>query len=258
MKKITFYLCFLLIPTILVSQNLIENGNAEITPFTENGWTQISGNWQQRTVSPLPQNGEAYFFAGANSSAELFQEVDVSNNSVNIDAGNQTYTFTCYLHSWAQSPADEGRVIVNYNDSTGEILDTYDTGINTTTEQWVLFTDARLAPVGTRTIKITLLSVRNNGSNNDGYIDNIELIEGEPLSIEHYSKSDLFVFPNPSKTEIQISGLTDNLSYEIYNLLGMKIVTGTVSKNEHINIESLNEGIYLLKLNTKVLKFIKK
>ena len=259
MKTITFYLCFLLIPTFLVSQNLIENGNAEIIPFIDNGWTQVSGDWQQRTDSPLPQDGIAYFFAGANSTAELFQEVDVSDNSVNIDTGDQLYTFTCYLHSWPQSPADEGRVVVDYNDSLGELLDSYDTGINTTTNQWVLFTDVRLAPVGTRTIKITLLSERNTGTNNDGYIDNVKLIEGEDLSVEQYSNSkvNVFIFPNPSNNKIQISGLAGSLSYEIYNIMGMKIFVGTVSKNEQINIETLIQGVYFLKLNNKVLKFIK-
>ena len=257
MKKIPFYLSFLFIPTILISQNLIENGDAEITPFTDNGWTQVSGNWQQRTGSPIPQNGSAYFFAGATSSAELFQEVDVSDNSIDIDAGDQLYTFTCYLHSWPQAPADEGRVVVDYIDSADEILDTYDTGINTTTNQWVLYTDVRLAPVGTRTIKVTLKSVRRTGTNNDGYIDNIELIEGEALSVEQYSIDNFFLFPNPSKNKIQISGLTDNSNYEIYNLMGMKIFTGTVSKNEDINIESLVNGVYVLKLNTKAIKFIK-
>lgn len=257
MKKITFYLSFILIPFILVGQNLIVNGNAEISPFTDNGWTQLTGDWQQRATDPLPQNGNAYFFAGINSSAELFQEVDVSNNSVKIDAGDQLYTFSCYLHSWQQAPADEGSVIVDYLDISDVILDTYDTGINTVSDQWVLHTDVRLAPIGTRTIKVTIKSVRKAGSNNDGYIDNVQLIEGEVLSIQQQSKNNSFIFPNPSNNKIQISGLTRNLNYEIYNLLGKKIFTGTISKNEHINIESLTNGVYFLKLKTKALKFIK-
>lgn len=244
-------------PTILIGQNLIVNGNAETSPITENGWTQITGDWQQRSESPPPQDGTAYFFAGANSIAELFQNVDVSTNSTNIDAGNQFYTFSCYLHSWPQSPADEGRVIVDYLDSLGLILETYDTGINTITNEWVLHTDTRVAPVGTRTIKITLLSERNTGTNNDGYIDNIQLIEGEGLSVSKYDDSDLFIFPNPSNHNIQISGITGDSNYEIYNIMGKRITTGVISKNEYLNIESLNIGIYFLRLNSQLLKFIK-
>ena len=244
-------------PTIFLGQNLIINGDAEIANFTENGWTQISGDWQQRSENPTAQNDSSYFFAGANSTAELYQEIDVSASSAVIDAGNQLYTFTCYLHSWAQSPADEGRVIVDYIDSSGEILETYDTGINTVTLLWVLYTDVRLAPVGTRSIKVTLISIRNTGSNNDGYIDNIELIASEVLSIDQYSKSKLIISPNPSNNKIKISGLTGRLNYGIYNIRGTKISTGTVSRNEDINIESLINGMYLLKFDDTVMKFIK-
>ncbi len=258
MKKMTYYLYFLLVPTFGFSQNLIENGNAEISPFTENGWTQITGDWQQRTESPLPQDGLAYFFAGANSSAELFQDIDVSYNSTTIDGGNQYYTFSCYLHSWPQTPADEGRVIVDYIDTEGFVLETYDTGVNTTTDEWVLFSDTRLAPVGTRTIKITLISERNQGSNNDGYIDNIELTESDGLNTEQFAKDKFTLFPNPAERNIQILGLTKDLSYEIFNMVGKKVATGRTSKNNLINIESLTKGLYFIQTDTQTLKFIKK
>ena len=258
MNKITSYLYLLLLPTFVASQNLIENGNAEVSPIIENGWTQISGDWQQRTISPLPQEGNAYFFAGANSSAELFQDVDVSDNSANIDSGNQYYTFSCYLHSWPQTPTDQGRVVVDYMDSVGDILDTYDTGVNTRTDEWVYFTDTRIAPIGTRTIKVTLLSERYQGSNNDGYIDDVQLVEGEGLTIEDFDEPQFAISPNPAKHNIQVTGLTGHSNYNIYNLIGKKVKTGTISQNKHINIETLTNGLYFIYLDKHVLKFIKK
>ena len=41
--------------------------------------------------------------------------------------------------------------------------------------EWLLVADQRLAPVGTRAIRIRLQSTRNVGGNNDGYFDSLSL-----------------------------------------------------------------------------------
>ncbi|MGB3607759.1 T9SS type A sorting domain-containing protein [Psychroserpens sp.] len=158
--------------------NLVFNGSAEILPILDNGWTQVSGNWQGAESSIDEQDGINLFFAGANSTAELFQDVDVSAFASLIDTGLQSFYFSCHLRSFNQIPADESRALVEYKDNSGEVLSTYDTGSSNNITEWVEFNDLRLAPLGTRTIRITLFSNRNSGSNNDGWTDNVLLLDG--------------------------------------------------------------------------------
>jgi hypothetical protein len=49
--------------------------------------------------------------------------------------------------------------------------------------------------------------------------------------------------------------MAEPVEFVISNHLGQTVKTGTVS--EQINIENLSEGIYFLKANNQVIKFIK-
>jgi hypothetical protein len=66
------------------------------------------------------------------------------------------------------------------------------------------------------------------------------------------------VFPNPSTDFVQVSGLTENKNYEIYNVLGAQIKKGTVNNNEQIDIQNLRSGLYLLKFKNENTVKIKK
>jgi len=204
-KKTTILFVTLLVTFLLNAQNLLVNGDAEISPFVGNGWTQISGDWQQRTTNPIPQNGSNYFFAGANTSAELYQEIDVSANATTIDASQQLYNFSGYLRSFNGS--DQSSVKVEYLDVLNVILESYNTGLQSPSTEWELFEDSRIAPVGTRKIKVTLMSVRNSGTNNDGYFDNLQLIEEIYTQGEYESKtSTTFLCIENSATTSNVSG----------------------------------------------------
>lgn len=74
---------------------------------------------------------------------------------------------------------------------------------------------------------------------------------------ENVEKNLVKVFPNPTKSEIQISGIDNNSKYEIYNAEGKLIQNGVVNKNEIINVQKLERGAYLIKLPNQTLKFIK-
>lgn len=168
--------------------NLLVNGSCEEDPLT-NGWTQVSGNWQQAlSGSSMRGNQGAYFFtAGAAAgTVELYQDVDVAADAVYIDAGSMDYHFQAYLRSFPQNPADAGRVIMEYRASDGTVLDTYDTNEQTNTAYWLKVMDERTAPAGTRVIRIRLLSTRYNGTNSNGHFDNLSLsktITGAPLPV---------------------------------------------------------------------------
>ena len=171
MKQFLLLIILLAANNIVVSQNLITNPSCELDP-TSNGWTQVSGAWI-RDDYVAAQDG-TYFFCGgvANGTVELYQDVDVSANAAEIDAGRYSFSFSGWIKSLGGS--DQARIIVEYRNASSTVLATYNTGFQNHTS-WLEYTDSRTAPVNTRTIRIRLFTQRNNGSYSDGYTDNLSL-----------------------------------------------------------------------------------
>lgn len=69
------------------------------------------------------------------------------------------------------------------------------------------------------------------------------------------------LFPNPSHSTIQLTGINDNSQLTIYNNLGQLVSSEKINNNAPIDISNLPNGIYTVKVNwdnyIKVLKFIK-
>ena len=66
------------------------------------------------------------------------------------------------------------------------------------------------------------------------------------------------IFPNPSSDFIQIATLNRTENYKIYNVLGALIKTGSIDKQMKINIQTLTNGLYFLRLESgKSFKFLK-
>ncbi|AUC75895.1 T9SS type A sorting domain-containing protein [Olleya sp. Bg11-27] len=79
------------------------------------------------------------------------------------------------------------------------------------------------------------------------------------LTINDYRQDRIQLYPNPSNTFIQLSGLTVKKNYIIFNILGAKVKSGTISNHEKIDIRNIKNGMYFLKFdNGNTLKFIKK
>jgi gliding motility-associated-like protein len=177
--KTTFILLFCLIQTLSNAQNLLKNPDCELpmSGGTIPSWTNAVGNlWNARQLDPLAQNGTSYFSPGQIKNAELSQTVDVSDYACAIDAGIQRFVFTGYVYSFNQQPQDEARVIVQYLSATNVILTSYDSGVKTPLSIWEKLTNATLAPVNTRSIRIRLISARQSGVDNDADYDNLSLI----------------------------------------------------------------------------------
>ena len=84
-------------------------------------------------------------------------------------------------------------------------------------------------------------------------------IDDSTLSINdvNLDETKVKVYPNPAASTIQLTNLKQQENYTILDLSGKKIVAGTISENEAINIQQLSKGIYFIQLEKKVLKFIK-
>lgn len=79
------------------------------------------------------------------------------------------------------------------------------------------------------------------------------------LGIDEVLNTDqLIIYPNPAQNELNIINKeinNDSSSYEIYSLDGRRIQTGFIINNK-INISSLNSGLYLLKTESGVGRFV--
>jgi len=164
---------------LLFSGNIIYNHGCESDLVSGNIplWTEEVGTaWSQRTTNPVAYEGGAYFFAGTDALDKLTQTIDVREYAVEIDAGIQEFLFTGRVRSYDQVPVDQTRIEVEYWDNAQTTkLDFFDSGLKNNTAGWDLVSDQRYAPVGTRYIKIRLTSIRNSGTNNDGYFDDLHL-----------------------------------------------------------------------------------
>ena len=190
-KTVAILCCSLMLFTAdIIGQNLISNPGAESDP-TSSGWTIVSegtncfgsDNWRiigNQNGFPVAQSGNYLFFPGcggigAGQPYEIYQDVDVSSFAATIEAGTQTFSFSGYTQVFEQETNDGARIIVEYRNLGGTVLDAYDTGENNLGNVWTYYADSKLAPAGTRTVRIRLIAYSRAGTSIDGYFDNLSL-----------------------------------------------------------------------------------
>lgn len=78
----------------------------------------------------------------------------------------------------------------------------------------------------------------------------VRLIKDAPLSNDSFDKSKVLIYPNPVKTELTINSPETIKGIEIFDLLGKSIYQKSNTGNT-INIDFLQKGIYILKVNTE-------
>ncbi|MDR2836569.1 MAG: T9SS type A sorting domain-containing protein, partial [Bacteroidales bacterium] len=154
----------------------------------------------------------------------------------------QTFTISGYITS-NSSPLEN--VIVNYS------------GGSTTTNNFGFYqfqtnehSNQTITPSLTGYIfepqQITLTDIQQNYPNQN-FTANL-------VSLDSENFTNISVYPNPAKDEINISGI-ENPQVIISDLSGRIILTTNSSK---ININNLSEGMYFLQVDNKMIKIVKK
>lgn len=83
------------------------------------------------------------------------------------------------------------------------------------------------------------------------------------LSVDSFSTETIALFPNPSSSMITVKTQSLPDFYEVYNTLGQVLKRSKVERENdlNVNIESLNDGLYFIKLSrgnsSQVLSFVK-
>jgi len=76
--------------------------------------------------------------------------------------------------------------------------------------------------------------------------------------INTFSKKAFVLYPNPVQDNLHITKIESDANYEVFSVLGAKVLSGTISAGgSTINVESLDKGVYIIKIGNAVQKFIK-
>jgi hypothetical protein len=258
-KKIILFIFSCLFFNCTPAQNLVVNSYAEDLP-RGTGWTIISqgastcllvptSNFLNWTMIPdgtvnYPYDhttgtaGGTVFYSGCSpflqGPFEARQDIDVSADAVNIDAGAMPYVFTGYIQTPVSNQTDQGRFIVEYLNASNTVLGTsYTTSWQSyfggSGNGWVGYTDTRVAPAGTRTIRIRMQTqILFNPPAINVYFDDITLVKPVvlPLKLISFTASE--------------QGETIYLNWKVNNEVNL----------QHYEIEQSNNGIDFKRIGT--------
>jgi hypothetical protein len=181
------------------SGNLVVNPGAEAGPGAPDSTQQLPlPGWNVESTFTAVKYGTSGFptlddattfsggvnlFAGGNSAASAAtQVVDVSGAAPEIDAGTLKVTLSALLGGFS-SQTDRATVTATFLDATAAPLGALNLAAVTAADRasvttFVPRSAVTLLPAGTRGISVRVDAIRDEGSYNDGYIDNVSLVLG--------------------------------------------------------------------------------
>lgn len=69
-----------------------------------------------------------------------------------------------------------------------------------------------------------------------------------PSKVNLPKETDLVLFPNPCQDRLMIKNLSQNGRFELYEMTGKKVKSGSIDKDQYISLEEVNPGNYLLRV----------
>ena len=96
---------------------------------------------------------------------------------------------------------------------------------------------------------------------NDSYCGNVIVLSTTGIDERNLNSLNLQVYPNPANDNLQFANLSDGLNYAItlFDITGKEVVSKSITKNNNtINLELLNDGLYVLKISDGINTLFKK
>ncbi|MFI1769336.1 putative Ig domain-containing protein, partial [Streptomyces sp. NPDC020800] len=158
------------------------------------GWTAVSNQPQQvcygsptyPTTAQGPQApdtpGNAFFDGGPSASSSMKQTIDVSSQATQIATGTLPYTLAGWLGGYSNT-GDNAKVVATFQNASGTSLGTATIGPVTAQDRnnqtKLLHKQATgTVPVGTTKVLFTATFTRTNGTDDDGYLDDLSMTFG--------------------------------------------------------------------------------
>jgi V8-like Glu-specific endopeptidase len=84
-------------------------------------------------------------------------------------------------------------------------------------------------------------------------LEQFEKTDAGQLFVEPDPTSQLFVYPNPTKDKIKVlfKSQTEQIPYSILDINGRKVATGYIKADEEIDLQNLDNGVYVLRVFLK-------
>ena len=95
--------------------------------------------------------------------------------------------------------------------------------------------------------------VDNDGNQFAGYVK--ILFAESSTDVEELDITSVYIYPNPVVNTLNIQGVDENTALEVYNLTGKSVLK---DKGTELDVTSLVQGSYILRINNQYVKFIKK
>ena len=61
----------------------------------------------------------------------------------------------------------------------------------------------------------------------------------------------LSIYPNPTKGDLSINTSEKIIAISIYNLIGVRVISGTETNKNKLNVKELSNGVYFIRINTE-------
>ena len=100
----------------------------------------------------------------------------------------------------------------------------------------------------------TMDVIKTEGETSNGF-RTLVFSEGPFSSVSSISSATVSVYPNPVEDIIIVDGIDSDAEIIVMDLAGKQLLQ---AKARQINVSSLHAGSYLLKVNNKIVKFLKK
>ncbi|WP_435133089.1 T9SS type A sorting domain-containing protein [Formosa sp. A9] len=180
------------------------------------------------------------------SSRRLYQKVE------GLTIGNE-YTFSVESRSEAMDTPSEvyllnteitGEDGINANGESDESVD----GFMMITDDYDEFTLNSVTFTATNTFVVVYVrSLSSINEETEVFYDNFSLVEGT-LSTEEFSNVNFQIYPNPTTNLLHFKshGSDDLKTVELYDVLGKKVLSTSVSNNV-LDVSNMAKGIYVLK-----------
>jgi hypothetical protein len=179
--------------------------------------------------------------------------------STNATKGT-AYTITI-TPSWSSSKRSEGySVWIDYN-ADGDFADAgeqvFSKAISTTTPVSGTFTIPATATLGATRMRVsmkynaipTMCEAFASGQVED-YTVNIVSVVAKIATVSGKAITEIKLYPNPTTSILNVSSVSENATFKVYNLLGQTVMSGRISNNL-IDVSNFTAGVYILEVTDK-------
>ena len=89
-------------------------------------------------------------------------------------------------------------------------------------------------------------------------VKRISFLRGDQSDVTPTSESSVFVFPNPVKTQLTVAGVEKGVRINLLSMKGALLQNFLTQDNlTTIDVYSLQQGLYLLQIGDRIVKFVK-